>query len=409
MDRNLLKETLLGQALEAKKIREQPQTIERENQQHTLSYFNNNLVKVITGVRRCGKSVFSLLATKNLPAAYVNFDDERLLRTKTEDLNTVLEVILELYSSAKVLIFDEIQNVPGWELFVNRLKRQEFQLVVTGSNSKLLSQELATHLTGRHLSIELFPFSFREFLKFKGYLLEKNHEFKQGGFPEVCLGVPMGPYLRELFDKIVSRDIVYRHGIRYEKTFKELALYALTHFSRATSYQNLCRTLEMKSVHTVKNYFQYLEEAYLLFQVYPYSSKMQEQIKLPKKIYSIDLGLSSSLSSSSSEDLGAKLENLVFLELKRRRFEIYSGLYPKFEVDFVIREGRGVRELIQVCYTIKDEKTQKREVHALLEASKLLGCKNLSIITWDEESELSLKGLKIQVVPAWKYLTNSID
>ncbi len=421
MDRNSLTEILLEQQKEANTLRSTLQLVEREKYQQALKLLKNNLIKIITGVRRSGKSVFSLLLTKGIPSAYINFDDERLISLKTTDLSLILELLQELHPQTKTFIFDEIQNVTGWELFANRLKRQGYNLIITGSNSKLLSHELATHLTGRHLGIELFPFSWREYLLLNGLgaITEKtlgtenraqifSHlktYFEKGGFPEIYLeNVPHGQYLRELFDKIVSRDIVLRYGIRYGKTFKELALYALTHYSTKVSYQNICGTLQMKSVHTVKNYFQYLEEAYLLFQVYPYSLRMKEQLKQPKKIYSIDLGLSSALSTRLISDLGLRLENLVFLELKRRGYEIFTWTDPTYEVDFLIRDGGDAIALIQVCYDLSDMKTKKREVHALVQASKKVRCDHLWIITWEQETEIEEDSKKIRVFPVWKWL-----
>jgi len=398
----------------------QEKIIKREIEENANKLLASDLIKVIMGVRRCGKSVLAHQLLKGKKYGYVNFDDERLIGTKPQDLNDFLEILKEIEPEAEYLLFDEIQNVDGWELFVNRLRRRGYNIVISGSNAKLLSKELATHLTGRHFKIELFPFSFKEFLTYKGlsvketdfYITEKRAQCKRlleeylefGGFPEVLKLEYKSQYLRELYDKIVMRDIILRYNIRYARDLKKIALYAISNFASRISYHKIKNIFEIKSVHTVKNYLDYLQEAYLLFQIVPFSFKLKRQFKQLKKIYAIDTGLINALVPKITQNYGKLIENLVFLELKRRGKEIYFYSQPNYEVNFLIKEGLEIRQLIQVCYSLKDEKTEKREFKALLKASEELKCNHLLIITWDEEGEQKVNAKKIKIYPLWKWL-----
>ncbi len=419
MNKNLIKQIVLEQKGEIKKIFSE-KIIPRIILPDVQRVLDSNLIKVIIGVRRCGKSVLSHYLLKNRQYGYVNFDDERLIGVKTKDLNDFWEVLQEINPNCKFILLDEIQNIEGWELFVNRLKRNGHNIVVTGSNSKLLSKELATHLTGRHFSIELYPFSFEEFLLYKNqiisrddlYIAEKKAKIKRlleeylmyGALPEVVKLKPKMQYLRELYDKIIGRDVIFRYSVKYARDLKEIALYAISNFGSKISYRKIKNIFEMKSVHTVKNYLNYLEEAYLLFQINAFSHKLKEQLKLPKKLYCIDTGIINAIIPRSTIDYGRLLENAVFIELKRKKCEIYFYAQSNYEVDFVIREGQKVIRLIQVSYSVEDEVTRKREVRALLKASRELRCNNLSVITWDYDEEKRCKGKKIKFIPLWKWL-----
>ncbi len=303
--------------------------VKRDKLQELIDVLDKNWIKVIMGIRRCGKSVIAHQALKGKVYGYINFDDERLIGLSAENLDKMFQFVLEIKPDAKFFFFDEIQNVEGWELFVNRLHRQGYNLVITGSNSKLLSKELATHLTGRYISIELMPFSFQEFLKAKGFEWTPSNLYKtpqkallysllndylqHGGFPEMVLGGYYAPYLRELYDKIISRDITYRYRIKYSNTLKEIALYCHGNLSSRMTFHKVKNIFDIASIHTVKNYFQYLKDAYLLFLLNAFSYKYKEQVKHPRKVYTIDNGLSASISPTFSKDLGLALENLVFL------------------------------------------------------------------------------------------------
>ncbi|MBW8048906.1 MAG: ATP-binding protein [Cytophagales bacterium] len=419
MEKHIIKQILFEQKEEISRIFTK-KIIDREILHQIKSFSQTELIKVIMGVRRCGKSTLAHQILKDINYGYINFDDERLPGIKSIHLNDFIEVLNEIEPGCNHLLLDEVQNVEGWELFVNRLKRNGYNIFITGSNSQLLSKELATHLTGRYISIELFPFSFREFLQYKEiYVEDKDHyiaekiaiikrtleEYIQtGGFPEILDIIPKNLYLRELFDKIISRDIVFRYNIRYVKDLKEIALYAISNYSSKSSLHKIKNIFEIKSVHTVKNYLQYLEDAYLLFLLVPFSFKLKEQLKQPKKIYSIDTGIINALSFKAVADHGKIMENVVLLELKRRNKEIYYYSASDFEVDFLIREGQKIDQLIKVCFSLADEYTKKREIKALIKAAKKLDCSNLLIITFDNEGKEKVDDLTISIIPLWKWL-----
>jgi len=420
MDKRQIKQILLEQKEEIKEIIGE-KIIEREVENYAKQSLKNRLIKVIIGARRSGKSFLAHKILEGKNYGYVNFDDERFIGVKSRDLNDFLEEIKEIDSEIECILLDEIQNIDGWELFVNRLKRAGYNAIVTGSNAKLLSQELATHLTGRHTLIELYPFSFGEFLKRKGqkfsendfYLTAKKANIKrlleeymdQGGFPELFLLDNKKQYLRDLYDKIISRDIVPRHKIKYVKSLKELALYLISNFGSKFTFQKLAKLFNIKSVHTAKNYIDYLEEVYMLFVLEPFSFKIKERISAPKKVYAIDTGLINAISFQNSPNRGRLMENIVFLELKRRGKEIYYYIdRTGREIDFLIKNNRKVEELIQVCFDLNDIETRDREIRALENASGELNCKNLTVITWDDEREEIIKKRKIIFKPLYKWL-----
>lgn len=420
MEKQQLKNVLLEQKMEVAELFE-IKTIQRDREVEIKKALENNLIKVLIGVRRCGKSFLAHQILRGKEYGYVNFDDERFVGARTEDLNDFLEAINEISPNAKHLLLDEVQNIEGWELFANRLKRSGYNIVITGSNAKLLSQELATHLTGRHISLELFPFSFKEFLKRKDLIfsdqdlyLTKNRAtakkaleeyMQQGGFPELFSIENKKQYLRDLYDKIISRDIMPRHKVRFGKELKELAVYLFSNFGSRFTYRKLKNVFEIKSSHTVKNYVNYLEEAYLIFELLPFSFKLKQQLNSARKIYCIDNGMINAISFQNSPNSGRMMENVVFLDLKMKNWEIYFYINESGgEVDFVVRENRKIFQLIQVCYDLKNIETKERELSALIKSSEELGCDNLTVITWDEDGNETYKDKKINFVPLWKWL-----
>ncbi|MBI4374340.1 MAG: ATP-binding protein [Deltaproteobacteria bacterium] len=423
MEKTKIKAILLEQKEEITEIFKQ-KIIRREAEARAKRMLKGPLVKVIMGVRRSGKSVLAHQLLQGDSYGYVNFDDERLVKVGAGDLNDFLEVLQEIEPGVKTLFLDEIQNVEGWELFVNRLLRKRYNLVVSGSNAKLLSRELATHLTGRHLSLELYPFSFKEFLDFNNVtfeerdfaITEKRASIKNlleqylnwGGFPEVYQTAMKENYLRELFSKIVMRDIILRYGIKYGRDLKEIALYAASNCAARFTYHKIRNLFEVKSVHTIKNYLDYLQESYLIFQLHPFSFKLKEQLRQPRKLYGIDNAMMRAMAPSFTQDRGKWIENLVLLEWKRRGEEIYFYSQGNYEIDFVIRKGTRINQLLQVSYSLEDRDTRKREVQSLLHASKKLHCENLAIVTWDTEAEEKVGPAKIKIVPLWKWLLTGI-
>ncbi len=419
MERHIIKQILLEQKQEIRQLFKK-RLVNRDVTHYAEKVFKEDMIKAVMGIRRCGKSTICHQLLKNENYGYINFDDERLIGVKSNDLNDFLEVSEEINHGLKYILLDEIQNVNGWELFVNRLKRKGYDITVTGSNSKLLSKELATHLTGRHLSIELMPFSFSEFIRFKNVRVNKDSFYitKQragiqreleeyittGGMPELFNIEVKRSYLRELFDKIISQDIIFRHDVKYARDLKELALYAVSNFSSRFTYHKIKDVFGIKSVHTIKNYLNYMEEAYLIFQVNPFSFKVKQQINQPRKLYCADTGFINALAPKTTIDQGRLMENIVLAELKRRGKEVYFYSQPNYEVDFLVREGLKIKQLIQVCFSVSDRDTKKRETRALLHACESLGCNNMILITSGKDTEEKFGSKKIRFISLGSWL-----
>lgn len=424
-----IKQILIDQKDELKTLLKGKRIIKREVLEDYKKLLKSSLIKVITGPRRSGKSVLSFQLLKDKNFAYVNFDDELLSTIEAKDLNSILQAIYEIYKKPEFIFLDEIQNVPRWELFVNRLKRQGFNLVITGSNAKLLSKELASHLTGRYFSLELFPFSFREYLTFnkisysqKVFTTREIASIKKasedylsfGGFPEVIQGENYKRYLLALYSTILTKDIILRHKIKHIRSLKELINYLISNFARKITFNKLKNIFSLRSVHTAQDYFSFAEETYLIFPIEKFSYKVKERLTAPRKIYSVDTGLINSISTKFSREIGYIYENAVAIELLRKKsfdpkIEIYywEDTYNKHGVDFVIKQGLKIKELVQVSYDIEDYDTRKREINSLLKASKELKCNNLLVITHDFEGQEKFKDRKIKFVPLWKWLLTS--
>lgn len=381
---------------------------------------SSGLINVIVGPRRAGKSFFAVHALSRLGVfGYANFDDEKLVETK--DYNEIINAINSIYSSPKYLLLDEIQNLDRWELFANRLHRQGYALIITGSNSKLLSKELATHLTGRYSLISLFPFSFKEYLSAEGKELTESETREKlfnyltyGGYPEPLLKkAEYKDYLSTLFSSIIYKDIVKRFRIRHAQAIEDLAVYLISNTAQEFSYNTLSRVTKCRSVHTVQKYLGYLEEAFLFFKIDRFSFKVREQIASNKKIYCIDNGFIHAKAFKFSPDIGKLYENVVAVELKKSEMNGLANIYywksqQQEEVDFVIKQGIKIKQLIQVCYDLGDIKTKDREIRALLKAGKELNCKNLLVLTesYENEEEISWFDVKekVKFVPLWKWL-----
>lgn len=379
----------------------------------------NTLIKVIIGPRRAGKSVFALEMLRGFDFAYLNFDDERL--TGVSDYDDLIKAIRQVYGDTKYILFDEIQNVRNWELFVNRLSRGEFNIVLTGSNSNLLSRELATHLTGRFIQFQILPFSFSEFLQAREFIIDETLELKErqglllrhlndyltsGGYPEVVVkGLEYGSYISTLVESILFKDIVKRYNIRYAKKLYDLAIFLITNHSALFSYTKLKNLLGFRSVHTVENYVEYLAEAFLIFNIERFSNKLREQLKSPRKVYSYDPGVINAVKFKIAPDTGRVMENAAAIELLRRGTDIYYYKTPDGkEVDIAVKEGLKIGQLIQVCYDIENHLTKTREIKALIKASEESGCGNLMVLTWDHTGEERVGTRTISYVPMWKWL-----
>jgi len=381
---------------------------------------DSSLIKVILGPRRAGKSFFAVnFLNKKNNFGYVNFDDERLV--EIENYDEIVTAMNSVYNNPKYVLFDEIQNLEKWELFVNRLQRRGYNLIITGSNSKLLSKELATHLTGRHFLIHVFPFSFKEFLALENKELTTS-EIKEklanylfnGGYPEPLIkNLDLKEYLSTLFNSIIYKDIIKRYKVRNAKDMEDLAFYLLSNIANEYSYNSLTKISKIKSSHTIEKYLGYLEEAFIFFSLNCFSYKVKKQLASNKKIYCIDNGFIQAKAFKLSPDMGKLYENIVACELKKKELENELNVYywkspQQEEADFVVKKGLKVKQLIQVCYDISNLETKKREIRALIKAGKELKCDELIIISEDYEAEEKVKWFdkeaKIKFIPLWKWL-----
>jgi uncharacterized protein len=391
-----------------------------------VDYLNTTLIKLISGPRRAGKSVMALQLLKNQNFAYLNFDDDLLQKHFEED--AVIQSLNDVYAGFNYLLLDEIQNLPEWELWVNKLYRRGFNLIITGSNSKLLSHEMASTLTGRYVQITVLPFSFNETLgpvdqiipaadqltpveSGKTLGLLHNYLFN-GGFPETVLNPGMlKNYLSTLFDSILLKDILKRFRVRQTQQLYDLSNFLLSNYTNLLSFNQIKEALDFNSVATVQKFIGYLEETYLFQRITRYSHKIKQHQKSPHKIYIIDNGFIKARSFELSPNYGRLLENLVFVELLRRGYKpglelFYYQTRNNREIDFLVRKGHQIEQLIQVCYDIGQLKASKRETSALIEAAKELNCTNLLLITWDKEDNIESEQIRITMLPAYKWLLN---
>lgn len=375
---------------------------------------------IISGLRRSGKSTLlkQIHTTyyKQQLIYYFNFEDERLLHFTIDDFNLLYETFIELFGPSTIFFFDEIQVIPKWEVFVRRMYNKGCKFLITGSNSSMLSKELATKLTGRSINLSLYPFSFKECLLLKKIkntqktLLteeraqikkEFNNYIQKGGIPEYRK-YDNEQTLKDLYENIIYRDVITRYNISDEKILKELSFYIFSNYGKEISFNQLKKLLHVGSSNTIKNYIDYLENAYLVFSVPKYDPSIKKQIYSKKKIYVIDTGLIKLISFQFSKNTGRLLENIVFLELKRRNKEVYY-FKNKHECDFVIRKNQKITEAIQVTQEINRE-NKDREINGLFEAIKKFNLNNGIILTYDQEQEIIKEKKKITVKPIWKWL-----
>lgn len=381
---------------------------------------NDPFIRIVAGVRRCGKStLLQHIRQHNQEKSYsLNFDDNRFAGFTGNDFEKVYESFHELYESERTWYFDEIQNIIGWEKFVRRLHNEGQKVYITGSNARMLSRELGTHLTGRYIQTELFPFSFNEFLRFKKIKIEKNDFYSprksialkkafvdfvlSGGFPEF-LQTKKNEYLKNLYENIIYRDVVARYNIRNARTLIEMLHFLISNISKEASYNSLKNIFGIANANTVKEHISYFENSYLLFSINKFDYSLKKQLANPKKIYTIDTGLANSVSFQFSENFGRQLENIIFLELRRKSLGIYYHK-NKHECDFIIRQKGEIIKAIQVCQSLENQSTRKREITGLIEAMQNYKLQTGFIITEDEEETITENGLTIRILPAWKWL-----
>jgi predicted AAA+ superfamily ATPase len=422
MDKRIL-ETILSDQAEELELKKKQKFCRRKEED--LIDPDSPQAQVVIGVRRSGKSTlcYNALIRKGVKFAYVNFDDERLINLTVTDLNDVLEVLYKINGDFNYLFIDEIQNIPEWYLFVNRLLRRQIHVIITGSNAKLLSGELATHLTGRHHTINLYPFSFSEYCEAKGIdtmsmstmaVARRRAVFddymRKGGFPELSRVRNERDYIDELVRNILQRDIEQRFKVKHVTSFEEMSQHLLNIAPAIVVDKKLKEAFGFGSQHTAKNYVGYLKQAYLLVGLHKYSPKSLQRLTA-EKVYPIDVSLMNRRSDAfSGENLGWRLETIVYLELLRRYksqgFDIYYFSERSGECDFVICEGRKAVVAIQVSYDISNEKTRKREISGLLLAAKKTGCKNLILLTDHSYEDIEAEDHRIAVRPVFDYLLN---
>ena len=395
--------------------------------EEALFDLNSNRAQVVIGVRRCGKSTIckKVLMESRVAFAYVNFDDERLINLTIDQMNDLLETLYRIYGSFNYLLLDEIQNIEGWHLFVNRIMRSGVKVVLTGSNANLLSGELVTHLTGRYNQIVLYPFSFVDYCTAKEVDMKsvstKSRALRQraldeylqsGGFPEIVAGENRRGYIMSLLSAIVQKDICRRYNVSRTQTIWEIANNVLDKNCQELSYNALQKLFKVGSIHTVKNYVSYLNEAFLLRIVSKFSTKSSDRL-LSKKSYVTDMAFISDRDDVvTSKNLGWRLENTVLLELYRRINTEYQQIYylrktNDFEVDFLVYDSSRVLELIQVTYALDktNKKLYRREVGGLIKGAKQTNCEHLTIICLEGNSEtLQIDNYKIEVIKAAEWL-----
>ncbi len=361
--------------------------------------FNTNRILVITGIRRCGKSTFLNQINLNNNALTLNLEDNRLEGFIVNDFNKIEQIAKR--NGNQLIILDEVQNIQGWEKYVRAANERGIQIQITGSNASMLSRELGTHLTGRYTQIELFPFSYTEFLQFTSSNPSAdsfNQFVEKGGFPEYL--VELNPeYLQTLLRDIVMRNIAVRRGIKNEHYLLRLAVHILSNVGKEFSYNNITKTLEIKSVRTTIDYCDYLQESYLIQLIPRFSYSIHKQLANAKKAYCIDTAMASANSLSFSKDTGRMLENSVFVELRRKYNDISYYKNGKTECDFLIKENGEIILAIQVCAKITPD-NMHREIQGLQAAMNETRCTKGMIITLDQKDELE----GIPLIPAWKWM-----
>lgn len=410
-----MKTIILNQRKERDELVSRPYLMRRNNQNVDL-LLNSHLIKLITGPRRVGKSTQALLMLRDKNFAYLNFDNHSLLDAWDADL--VMRMLDEVYPGYEYILLDEVQNLDAWDLWVSELYRRGKNLVITGSNARMLSSEMATVLTGKYLQVEMLPFSLEEFFDWNkldlhsvnaeqqtdAYVLMDDY-LRNGGYPEVVASRQLTrSYLDTLFDSIIWKDVAKRHNVRNVTDLNNLAIYLVSNFCNPISANELTIELGFSSVNTTKKYMDYLHEPFIFYYLSRYNNKLKQMKKAPRKVYVVDNGFVTSKAFSLSENLGRLLENQVFIELLRRGYDVEKTMFyyrsrNDKEVDFVLRKETQIERLVQVCYDMSSPKTEKREVDSIIECAGELKCSNLVIVTNNDKRTIEKDGYRIEVVP----------
>lgn len=407
-------------------ILEQQEILHAPNKRYVQRYIADEWLQtseilIISGIRRCGKSVLMQQIRDRLVEKdfFFNFDDERLANFKLDDFQKLQECFVELFGEQHTYYFDEIQNIEGWERFVRRLYNAGNKIVITGSNARMLSRELGTHLTGRYIQVEIYPFSFQEYLAMneipvnaktlytttgRATMVKSFVKYMEcGGFPKFLQDGSVS-YLTSLYESIIYRDILTRNGLTNEKEMLELMFYLASNATKRVTYSSLGKVVGIQHPDTIKNYLEYIQQTYLISQLFRYDPSVKKQMMSPKKIYFVDNAIIKRIGFNATENNGVFLENLVFIELKRRGWDVYYYADKK-ECDFIVRKGLHISDAYQVTLKMDSTQTREREIAGVREAMQAYSLSKGYILTFEGKETINFDdGTIVEVVPVWEWI-----
>lgn len=407
-------------------ILEQQEILHAQNKRYVQRYIADEWLQtseilIISGIRRCGKSVLMQQIRDRLVEKdfFFNFDDERLANFKLDDFQKLQECFVELFGEQHTYYFDEIQNIEGWERFVRRLYNAGNKIIITGSNARMLSRELGTHLTGRYIQVEIYPFSFQEYLAMneipvnaktlytttgRATMVKSFVKYMEcGGFPKFLQDGSVS-YLTSLYESIIYRDILTRNGLTNEKEMLELMFYLASNATKRVTYSSLGKVVGIQHPDTIKNYLEYIQQTYLISQLFRYDPSVKKQMMSPKKIYFVDNAIIKRIGFNATENNGVFLENLVFIELKRRGWDVYYYADKK-ECDFIVRKGLHISDAYQVTLKMDSPQTREREIAGVREAMQAYSLSKGYILTFEGKETINFDdGTIVEVVPVWEWI-----
>lgn len=407
-------------------ILEQQEILHAQNKRYVQRYIADEWLQtseilIISGIRRCGKSVLMQQIRDRLVEKdfFFNFDDERLANFKLDDFQKLQECFVELFGEQHTYYFDEIQNIEGWERFVRRLYNAGNKIVITGSNARMLSRELGTHLTGRYIQVEIYPFSFQEYLAMneipvnaktlytttgRATMVKSFVKYMEcGGFPKFLQDGSVS-YLTSLYESIIYRDILTRNGLTNEKEMLELMFYLASNATKRVTYSSLGKVVGIQHPDTIKNYLEYIQQTYLISQLFRYDPSVKKQMMSPKKIYFVDNAIIKRIGFNATENNGVFLENLVFIELKRRGLDVYYYADKK-ECDFIVRKGLHISDAYQVTLKMDSPQTREREIAGVREAMQAYSLSKGYILTFEGKETINFDdGTIVEVIPVWEWI-----
>lgn len=407
-------------------ILEQQEILHAQNKRYVQRYIADEWLQtseilIISGIRRCGKSVLMQQIRDRLVEKdfFFNFDDERLANFKLDDFQKLQECFVELFGEQHTYYFDEIQNIEGWERFVRRLYNAGNKIVITGSNARMLSRDLGTHLTGRYIQVEIYPFSFQEYLAMneipvnaktlyttngRTTMVKSFVKYMEcGGFPKFLQDGSVS-YLTSLYESIIYRDILTRNGLTNEKEMLELMFYLASNATKRVTYSSLGKVVGIQHPDTIKNYLEYIQQTYLISQLFRYDPSVKKQMMSPKKIYFVDNAIIKRIGFNATENNGVFLENLVFIELKRRGWDVYYYADKK-ECDFIVRKGLHISDAYQVTLKMDSPQTREREIAGVREAMQAYSLSKGYILTFEGKETINFDdGTIVEVVPVWEWI-----